>query len=333
MPQAKKKSTYFANSKGNIKHRLGESFFIISVLLAIYLLTCLLTVVTIMGMSVAQQRGTFRNDSAVAKAIGIPELEEETSLNISAGFIWQPADAWTVTVDLYSIDIDDRIVISGSIGTGLDPVLDAALAAANANSAQFFLNAADTSTEGIDIVVNYGTEVAGGDLDLSLAANFTDTDIDSVRAPDSLSSIPGIQDVVFTSQDRSILTEWQPESRANLSALYSREAWSWNVALNYYGEYTVEEGGPTRQTFDAKLLVDTQFRYSFDNGLSLKVGGNNIFDETPDRNTIGQSRSGTIVDGNGDLIVQSDGVFEFSRRSAPFGFNGAYFYIGADYSF
>ncbi len=284
-------------------------------------------------MTVAQQRGTFRNDSAVAQAIGIPKLEEETSMNYSAGFIWQPADAWTITVDLYKIDIDDRIVISGSIGTGLDPALDAALAAANANSGQFFLNAADTSTEGVDIVIDYATEVFGGTLDVALAGNHTDTDIDSVQAPSNLSSIPGIQDVIFTSQDRSILTEWQPETHVNLSGLFSRDAWSWNAAVSYYGEYTVEEGGPTRQEFDGKFLVDTQFRYSFDNGVSVNVGGNNIFDEKPDINTIGQSRAGTIVDGNGDLIVQSDGVFQYSRRSAPFGFNGAYFYAGADYRF
>ena len=53
----------------------------------------------------------------------------------------------------------------------------------------------------------------------------------------------------------------------------------------------------------------------------------------PDKNTIGNSRSGTIVDSNGNTIVSSDGVFEYSRRSAPFGFNGAYYYVGAEYRF
>lgn len=283
------------------------------------------------GMLVAQQRATFRNDSSFAQAIGVPKLDEETSLNYSAGFVWQPADPWTITVDLYRIDIDDRIVISGAVQAGVDPTIDAALTAANANAAQFFLNAADTSTEGIDIVINYGTDLFGGDLDVSLAGNHTDTDIDSVK--DNLSSVSGIGDLLFTSQDRSIITEWQPETRVNLTGLYSRDKWSWNLGLNYYGEYTVEEGSGARQEFDGKFLVDTQLRYSFDNGLSINLGGNNIFDETPDINTVGQTRSGTIVDGNGNTIVQSDGVFQFSRRSAPFGFNGAYFYVGADYSF
>jgi len=289
--------------------------------------------VTIGGMSVAQERGTFRTDSQVAKDIGIPELNEETSMNYSAGFVWQPADPWTVTVDFYRIDIDDRIVLSGSIGAGLDPALDAALLAAGANSAQFFLNAADTNTEGVDVIINYGTEMLGGTVDLSLAGNYTKTKITAITPPDDLSTIPGIQDVIFTSQDQSIITEWQPKSRVNLSGLYSRENWSWNLALNYFGEYTVEEGGPTRQTFGGKFLVDTQLRFEVTESVSINLGGNNIFGETPDVNTIGQSRAGTILDGNGDLIVQSDGVFQFSRRSAPFGFNGAYFYAGADFRF
>ncbi|MGH8195929.1 MAG: hypothetical protein ACREQ8_16255, partial [Woeseiaceae bacterium] len=78
---------------------------------------------------------------------------------------------------------------------------------------------------------------------------------------------------------------------------------------------------------------DAQVRYAFNDSISMKVGGNNIFDETPDRNLIGQSRNGRIVDGAGNVIVDSPGVFQFSRRSAPFGFNGAYFYAGIDLAF
>lgn len=280
---------------------------------------------------VPQQRGTFRNDSQVARDIGIPELEEETSLNLAAGFVWRPMSAMTVTVDVYDIDIDDRIVISGAIQSGLDPDLDVALAAANATAAQFFLNAVDTSTTGIDILVDYDMDLGDGILGLSLAANFTETDIDSVKAPDSLSSVPGIQDVIFTSQDRSIITEWQPEDRINFTANYGLDDWDVVLALSRYGEYTVEDGG--RQTYDAEILVDTQLAYNFGERLRLKVGGNNIFDTTPDKNLVGQTRGGTIVDGNGDVIVDSPGVFQYSRRSAPFGFNGAYWYVGADYSF
>ncbi len=43
MPQARKKSPYFVSSNGRMRHHLGESFFILSVLLSVYLLCCLWT--------------------------------------------------------------------------------------------------------------------------------------------------------------------------------------------------------------------------------------------------------------------------------------------------
>lgn len=292
--------------------------------------------VTINGESVPQERGTFRNDSAVAQAIGIPALQEETAQNLSVGFVLLPADAWTVTADYYNIKIDDRIVISGAIGTGLDPALDEALASANANSAQFFLNAADTTTQGVDLVVTHARDLYGGDLSLSLAANYTDTSIDSVRPPGALANVPGIAELVFPSLDQSILEEWQPRDRVNFTGAWASGPFGITVALNRFGKYTVEEGigaSVQRQTYSAKTLVDLQLRYAFDNGVQFRVGGYNIFDTMPDRNTIGQARGGRIIDGDGSVIVDSPGVFQFSRRSAPFGFNGAHLYAGLSYDF
>jgi iron complex outermembrane receptor protein len=285
------------------------------------------------GGLIGVQRGTFRNDSQVAKEIGIPTLDEETSVNFSAGFVLQPADSLSITVDFYHIKIEDRIVISGAIGMGLDPNLDEALAAANADSAQFFLNAVDTTTKGVDFVAEWGTDLWSGDLGISLGANFTDTDIDKIKPPASLSSVPGIQDLVFPAQDQSILTEWQPSDRINLTGNYGKNGWNFMLAANRFGSYTVEEGDGSRQKFDEEVLVDTNISYAFDNGITFKLGGNNVFDVKPDKNTIGQSRGGTIAGPNGDVIVDSPGVFTYSRRSAPFGFNGAYWYGGVDMKF
>ena len=287
------------------------------------------------GVTVAQERGTFRNDSALAQAIGIPELSEEESVNLSLGVVLQPTDEWTITIDAYRIDIDDRIVISGSLGTGLDPALDAALASAGASSAQFFLNGADTQTEGVDIITSYDMTVGEGLLTLSLAANFTDTEVEDIFTSGGLSNIS--PEDVFTPQDISIIEEWQPEDRINVSANYSIGNFTASLSFNRFGEYTVCEGScdsdDNVQTFDAKVLTDLYLSYDFGNGLSINAGGNNIFDQTPDRNEIGQSRSGAIEDASGNLIVNSPGVFQFSRRSAPFGFNGAYFYAGVSYDF
>ncbi len=289
-----------------------------------------------MGGLTAQERGTFRNDSAVAKAIGIPELKEEESVNLSLGVVLEPVDALTITIDAYQIDIKDRIVLSGGLSSSLgDPNLTAALAAAGASSAQFFLNGADTETSGVDIVSTYAMAAGAGDLAISFAANFTETEVTKVFAGGGLATLNPSD--VFSKQDISIIEEWQPKDRINLSFNYSLERFTAVLAFNRYGEYTVCEGSCTgaanRQTFSSKVLTDVNLSYRLKDDITINVGGNNILDETPDRNRIGQSRAGTIADSNGNVFVSSPGVFQYSRRSAPFGFNGAYFFAGVVYDF
>jgi iron complex outermembrane receptor protein len=116
-----------------------------------------------------------------------------------------------------------------------------------------------------------------------------------------------------------------------LSGFYTIGDLSINLAFNRYGEYTVTDGG--RQTYGAEVLTDLRLNYQVTDNLSFNVGGNNLFDVYPDENTIGNSRSGTIEDANGNVVVSSPGVFTYSRRSAPFGFNGAFYYAGAEFKF
>ena len=280
---------------------------------------------------VASQVGTFRNDSELAQSLGIPALKEETSLNLSLGAVWRPSEVLTITADFYNIEIDDRIVISGNIDGSGAPALRQRLDEAGAGRAQFFLNAADTETIGIDVVATFSPQLPTGLLSFSLGANFTETKITAVRPPAELSDVPGISEALFTSQDRSIITEWQPKSRISFVTDYSVRKWNFNAGLQHYGKYTVEDGD--RQTFGAKTLVDASVSYDLGKGLSIRAGGNNIFDTRPDLNTVGQTRGGVIIDGDNNVIVDSPGVFQYSRRSAPFGFNGAYFYLSLGVSY
>lgn len=285
-----------------------------------------------LGGLIAQEVGTFRNDSVLAQAIGIPELKEEESTNYSFGIITELGGI-DLTVDYYSIDIKDRIVISNRLGTGLSATLDAALLSAGAGAGQFFLNGADTETTGVDIVGTYsGAEILGGMADFTLAANFTSTEVTDLFTPQGSGLETLSTDTVFSSQDISIIEEWQPEDRISLSSMYTRDQWTANLAFNRYGAYTVSDGGT--QTYGAKILTDLRVVYDFENGMKVNFTGNNIFDVTPDENTIGNSRTGAIEDGvDGPIIVDSAGVFTYSRRSAPFGFNGAYYSVGVSYDF
>ncbi len=284
-----------------------------------------------MGPVVAVEVGTFRNDSALAKAIGIPELKEETSYNLGVGVVFHPFKNFTLTADYYRITIDDRIVLSGSLTStdGANRALDEALVKNGVQRAQFFLNAADTETNGIDIVATWKIRPPKGRLELSLSASYTDTGITGILSPDSLQSVA--LETVFSAQDRSIIESWQPKSRINLSADYALGDFSATLALNRFGEYTVLER--ESQTYGAKVLTDLLLRYNFSRNTILSLGANNLFNVVPEKNRIGQSRNGTIIDGDGNTIVSSSGVFEFSRRSAPFGFNGGYYFARLTHRF
>lgn len=84
-------------------------------------------------------------------------------------------------------------------------------------------------TQGVDFVATWNTEGLGGTLDFTLAANFTETDVVDLFTPagSGLEAIP-VEDV-FSSQETSIIEEWQPQDRVNLSALYKLEDWTVNL--------------------------------------------------------------------------------------------------------
>ena len=205
------------------------------------------------------------------------------------------------------------------------------MAEVGASAGQFFLNGADTETDGFDLIMTYtGIELFGGNLDVTLAGNKTTTDVTDVYTAGGLSEVD--PSVVFSDQDISIIEDWQPEDRVNLSGNYMRNNFQMNLSVNRFGEYTVLDG--EEQTFDAVYVTDVKLSYTLDNGLGFTLGGNNVFDEYPDKNEIGNSRGGALeASPGGDIIVDSPGVFQYSRRSAPFGFNGAFWYAGVSYDF
>ena len=275
--------------------------------------------------------GTFRNDSDAARALGIPELKQETAFNVSGGVVLKPLDKLWLSVDGFLIQIDDRIVLSGSFSA--DNV--EGLAEAGANSAQVFTNVAQTRTQGVDVAAGYLHAFDNESLlNLKVAFTFADTEvIGDVEAPEIL---VGLEDTLFPSQERSMIEEWQPNTRINISADYIVGDLTLGGALRYFGSYTVQEGSgddPARQDYGGKWLTDIQANYQLNQGLSLTLGANNLLDQVPDENEIGQSRGGKLEDGAGQVIVDSPGVFTYSRRSAPFGFNGGLYYAKLTYSF
>ena len=279
----------------------------------------------------AEQVATYRNDSTLASLIGVPRLREEQSTNFTLGSVFTFNDKFSITFDYYAIYIDDRIVISNKISSEYSNELATLLQQNHVDMAQVFLNGANTTTKGADLIATWKAPLLAGYLDVILAANITDTKVSKLYIPNSEILNALTVEQVFSEQDISIIEEWQPQNRISLTSTYQQNNWLLNLAVNRYGQYTITDGG--KQTYGAEILTDIRIEHQFTQHLSWYLGVNNIFNVTPDKNKIANSHPGTIIDNQGNEIVSSAGVFKYSRRSAPFGFNGSYLYFGLNYQF
>ena len=95
-------------------------------------------------------QGIFNKNSSVINALEIPSLTAETSMNISAGFTYKFTKNISLTTDLYTIKVDDRIILSSEIRYNRDStptnVVETILNANNITALQFFSNGLNTRT-------------------------------------------------------------------------------------------------------------------------------------------------------------------------------------------
>lgn len=243
------------------------------------------------------ETGIFRNDSRIAQFLGIPKLKEETSVSISAGFTANLLDNLSISVDGYIVNVDDRIVLTGTFGNDAfgDPIpeLIALFQQVGATSGRFFTNAIDTETKGLDIVATYDLRSGQNKFRFSLAANFNDNEVqDKLNIP---ASLVGQEDIYFGPQERSLIETNNPDTKVNFTFNYNRNKFSALVRNVYFGEVT-RNGFPFGivQKHDATIVTDVSLSYRLTSNLSVTVGGNNIFDVLPDEQAFENSFFGVF---------------------------------------
>ncbi|KGE04668.1 TonB-dependent receptor plug domain-containing protein [Pseudohaliea rubra] len=276
------------------------------------------SVATVFVDAVPTETGTFRPDSDVARALGSPGLEEETSISYSAGFSWQPVDGLSVTVDYFHIEIDDRIVLSENLsGEGIEQLL----AGTGANRARFFLNGIDSETSGFDIVANYDLDLGDwGRMALNGGYNYTDNEVTDVLAPPpELAAVGVTEDNLFARREVARFEDGGPEDKINLGATWYYNDLSVDLRMTRFGE-TIDPGltAETDEKLDEQWITDLEVAYDITQNISLAVGANNLFDVYPD-DTVSNDLAAGLVPSTFDRIFPYSGF-------SPFGFNGRFLY-------
>lgn len=297
---------------------------------------------------------TANNESAVVAAFGVGPLKQEKSVNYSAGLTARVARTATLTVDAYQIDIKDRIVLStqfnrfnsATVNTILGPNISAGIV-------QFFANAVDTRTRGIDIVANERLALGEkSNLSLTAAANFTETTVRNVNIPSTLVSDAGLQTIFFDRQQRGRLESAQPRSKIVLSAGYTIGKLGFEARTVRFGEVRYYDArvdpAPTTanpnpflfssidQTFAAKWVTDVTVSFQFIKQLGLSVGANNIFNVYPDQYRVNprNNASDFATEGTASYASNLDNTNRGRTLYNPnqFGFNGAFYFARLNFT-
>jgi iron complex outermembrane receptor protein len=259
---------------------------------------------------------TARQGSAVTQAFGIAPLKEETSTGGSIGMVLRPVKNFSITADAYQIKIKDRIVFSSEVApeaSGSGPIANI-LKPLGVGQAQFFTNAVDTKTRGLDIVAEHTTRLPASTLVLSGQLGFNKTEVTKRHSTSSV--LTGEQ--LFDQSQVTLIERGQPRKHHVVAADYTSGPWNLNTRANYYGEVQASNFSPLH-TWDAKWLVDASVRYAFSKRTFLSVGANNVFNTLPSEWTNG-----------GDFPK-----IGFTRcwETCPIGVNGRSMYIRADTAF
>ncbi|MCO7226443.1 TonB-dependent siderophore receptor [Pleionea sp. CnH1-48] len=263
---------------------------------------------TVFGANGLEDRATLPPTNPISVQLGATPLEPELSKNFSVGAVYE-ADDLFMTVDYYRIKVEDRISQSSSIA--LTPADIAALLAQGVTDAssfsaiRFFTNDFDTTTQGVDLVVNYSMEMWGGDVDFGVIYNWTDTEVNRFNA----------QNISLTRV--RLLEEGLPDVRATLSMNYTNDAWRVTARYNhyhgFYEDHLDSEVFPIE--VDSAATVDLEIGYDVNEDIDIVFGAQNIFDEFPEDNPwAGEAGAAYPV-------------------TSPMGFNGGYYYFRLGYSF
>ena len=276
-----------------------------------------LTTNFILGNSV--QVDTFPVTSRAAIYYGAKPLKAEKSKNYGLGVVLKPVHGLVVTVDGYVIKVRDRIFISQPFTVTLPDTLafpELAPVGVGGN-VQYFTNAFDTTTKGVDVVATYRTGLADGNLNLTLAYNY------------NKSKATRFDPAVISASQRIDIGHLAPNHRATLSAAWNKGPFAINARENYYGSWIDSNDYPIRnsggavidgQHFGTKFTTDLDLSYTFMRRYTLTLGAINLFNTYPDKIMATPDNPTYALTGS-----TSDGQI-YPRSGGPFGINGGFWY-------
>ena len=248
--------------------------------------------------------------SPIATARSGGGLESEKASSFSFGVLSE-IGVVNVTLDYFYINVKDRLSLFSSEITASDaPLLAVSGIDSNVTTIQYYANDFNSTTQGIDLVTSLPFEFAGANNIISLAFNYTNTELEVTNPKSPISN----------SNVRKEREDGVPKQRGVLTYAYNKEALSASVRLNYYGSFYNAQFNDVSliEKVDPIVITDAEISYNVTDNLVVALGAKNIFDVYPEEHSKGRTPGflGAIYPIN-----------------SPTGYNGGHYYLRMGWDF
>jgi len=271
--------------------------------------------------------GQLGADFIESQGNGRPQLGPEDARNLALGVSFDLGDS-TWTVDVYDIELEERVALGANVdflaalnfadgNVNNYTTVSAALTGLDADGVinrqdfiglddlsefRFFSNSFDTTTTGVDVVGSFPFALGSGESNISVAANYNKTEVDSVGTvnPIDADRVRALEDLL-------------PNVKGSVTWTHAQDNFRTLLRANYYGGW--DDTGNGVDGIGAEILVDAELAYQVNDNIEVIGGLANVFDAYPEKNP-----------GAGDLG-------QLYSEASPFGFNGGQWYLRARMSF
>lgn len=204
-------------------------------------------------------------------AAGGAKLKEETSLNLSFGFTADIGDDTTLTVDAYSIKVNDRIYRTGDITVPGRP-----------GTISFYTNALDVKHTGVDAVLTSNFDLSdNANSVVSVAYSYNKIDVTGQK---QINGVNPVSDSLIEDIENNY-----PNNRFVATAnTFFGEKLNLMLRANFYGEHYDERGRIGAETNPSALIgattyFDAELGYQINDSFKVALGAVNIFDTYVDK--------------------------------------------------
>jgi iron complex outermembrane receptor protein len=239
----------------------------------------------------------FRSADPTAATFGALPLEPEESTTFSIGTVIRPDSTSSITVDAYRLRIKDVIQISETLQGPAVTTAFNSVGLAGYTQASYYLNAWDSTTQGVDIVARKQFQFDGSALHVTAATSFLETEVDNVNP---FVSVGGAQVVTIRDAKVRDAETGVPQNKIILNGRYSIGSWSTDATVTRYSKYrynvgdvagVVASNGNVDQVFSPETYLDLGVSYEAA-AWRVDVLVQNLLNDYPDKYVLGNRASG-----------------------------------------